>query len=110
MRTLFQISVQNPDWVPNLGCSGLLQTSHLNFRSNSKVLRAAWILSCRKMAPSLNMPGRLRRITSRWPNDYFLLPKLKEHLSGAMISSESDVKTVAESWFNGQDGISARPG
>ncbi|GBM72947.1 hypothetical protein AVEN_124127-1 [Araneus ventricosus] len=24
----------------------------------------------------------LRRMASRWPGDYFLLPKLKEHLSG----------------------------
>ncbi|GBN77594.1 hypothetical protein AVEN_145673-1 [Araneus ventricosus] len=40
------------------------------------------------MTPSLNMPGRLRRKTSRWSNDYFLFPKLKEHLSGTRFSSE----------------------
>ncbi|GBN95766.1 hypothetical protein AVEN_3716-1 [Araneus ventricosus] len=54
------------------------------------------------MTPSLNMPGRLRRISSRWPNDYFLFPKLKELLSGTRSSSESDVKTVIENWLNGQ--------
>ncbi|GBL77015.1 hypothetical protein AVEN_12669-1 [Araneus ventricosus] len=53
------------------------------------------------MTPSLNIPRRLRRITSQWPNDYFLFPKLKEHLSGTMFSSESDAKTVAENWLNG---------
>ncbi|GBN73066.1 hypothetical protein AVEN_196579-1 [Araneus ventricosus] len=37
-----------------------------------------------------------------WPSDYFLFPKLKEHLSGNRCSSESDVKTVAEDWINGQ--------
>ncbi|GBN40325.1 hypothetical protein AVEN_81197-1, partial [Araneus ventricosus] len=62
------------------------------------------------MTPSLNMPGHLRRMTSRWPNDYFLFPKLKEHLSGTRFSSESDVKTVAENWLNGQDMISFKPG
>ncbi|GBN59092.1 hypothetical protein AVEN_125307-1 [Araneus ventricosus] len=49
------------------------------------------------------MPGRLRRITSRWPNGYFLFSKLKEHLSGTRYSSESDVKTVVENCLNGQD-------
>ncbi|GBO12547.1 hypothetical protein AVEN_14672-1 [Araneus ventricosus] len=29
-----------------------------------------------------------------------LFPKLKEHLSGAKFSSDSDVKTTAENWFN----------
>ncbi|GBO27182.1 hypothetical protein AVEN_228992-1, partial [Araneus ventricosus] len=47
-------------------------------------------------------------ITSRWPNDYFLVPKLKEHLTGAMFSSESDVKTVVENWLNGHYVISAK--
>ncbi|GBO35155.1 hypothetical protein AVEN_207111-1 [Araneus ventricosus] len=54
------------------------------------------------MTPSLDMPGRLRRITSGWSNDYFLFPKWKEHLSGTRFSSESDVKTVVENWLNGQ--------
>ncbi|GBN16467.1 hypothetical protein AVEN_196923-1 [Araneus ventricosus] len=54
------------------------------------------------MTPSLNMPGCLRRMASRWPNDYFLFPKLKEHLSGTRFSSESDVKTPAKNWLNGQ--------
>ncbi|GBN87569.1 hypothetical protein AVEN_19215-1 [Araneus ventricosus] len=57
---------------------------------------------CKRMTPSLNMPGHLRRITSRWLNDYFLSSKLKEHLSRTMFSSESDVKTVVENWPNGQ--------
>ncbi|GBN36382.1 hypothetical protein AVEN_77324-1 [Araneus ventricosus] len=65
---------------------------------------------CRRMTPSLNMPGRLRRITSRWPNEYFLFPKLKKHLSGTKLSSESDVKTVVENWLKGQDVISVQPG
>ncbi|GBM03570.1 hypothetical protein AVEN_203152-1 [Araneus ventricosus] len=54
------------------------------------------------MTPSLNIPGRMRRITSRWPSHYFLFPKLKEHLSGTSLSSDSDVKTAAENWLNGQ--------
>ncbi|GBO27367.1 hypothetical protein AVEN_171000-1 [Araneus ventricosus] len=44
--------------------------------------------------PTLNMPGRFLRMASRWPSDYFLFPKLKEHLSGTRLSSESDVKTA----------------
>ncbi|GBO42668.1 hypothetical protein AVEN_149103-1 [Araneus ventricosus] len=48
------------------------------------------------------MPWRLRRMASRWPSDYFLSPKLKEHLSGTRFSPKSDVKTDAESWLNGQ--------
>ncbi|GBL84920.1 hypothetical protein AVEN_106539-1 [Araneus ventricosus] len=35
---------------------------------------------------------------------------VSKHLSGTGFSSESDVKTVAENWFNGQDLISAKPG
>ncbi|GBN43040.1 hypothetical protein AVEN_23122-1 [Araneus ventricosus] len=54
------------------------------------------------MTPSFNMPRRLRRITSRCPNDHFLFPKLKEHLSATRFSSESDVKTATENWINGQ--------
>ncbi|GBM93661.1 hypothetical protein AVEN_132445-1 [Araneus ventricosus] len=88
---------------------GCIQTSHLNFSSDSWVLRSLWVLSCKRMTPSLNIPGRLRRITLRWLNDYFLFPKLKEHLSGSRFSSENDVKTVAENWLNGQDVISAKP-
>ncbi|GBN16589.1 hypothetical protein AVEN_9531-1 [Araneus ventricosus] len=48
------------------------------------------------------MPGRLRRMAPRWPNDYFLFPKLTEHLSRTGFSSESDVKTSADHWSNGQ--------
>ncbi|GBO30610.1 hypothetical protein AVEN_158688-1, partial [Araneus ventricosus] len=81
---------------------GWLQTFLLNFRSHSSVLRAVWALSCRRMAPSLHMPGRLHRMASRWPSDYFLFPKWKEHLSGRRFSSESDVKTAAENWLSGQ--------
>ncbi|GBO19590.1 hypothetical protein AVEN_134987-1 [Araneus ventricosus] len=44
----------------------------------------------------------LRRMASRWRSDYFLLSKLKEHLSGTKFSSDSDVKTAAENWLNGQ--------
>ncbi|GBM20669.1 hypothetical protein AVEN_230249-1 [Araneus ventricosus] len=62
------------------------QISHLNFCSNSLVLRAVWVLSCMRMIPSLNMSGRLRRMASRWPSDYFLFPKLEEHLSGTRFS------------------------
>ncbi|GBN44832.1 hypothetical protein AVEN_142150-1 [Araneus ventricosus] len=36
------------------------------------------------------------------PSEYFPFPKLKEHLFGTSFSSESDVKTAAENWFNGQ--------
>ncbi|GBO24014.1 hypothetical protein AVEN_144781-1 [Araneus ventricosus] len=32
-----------------------------------------------------------------------------KHLSGTRFSSNSDVKTVVENWFNGQNGISANP-
>ncbi|GBM88350.1 hypothetical protein AVEN_199338-1 [Araneus ventricosus] len=48
------------------------------------------------------MLGRLRRMVSGWSSDYFLFPKLKEHLSGTRFSSDSDVKTAAENWLNGQ--------
>ncbi|GFX53054.1 uncharacterized protein TNCV_1655131 [Trichonephila clavipes] len=36
------------------------------------------------------------------PRDYFLFPRLKEHLSGKRFSSNSAVKTSAEIWLNGQ--------
>ncbi|GBL81528.1 hypothetical protein AVEN_143778-1 [Araneus ventricosus] len=54
------------------------------------------------MTPSLNMPGRIRRMASRWSSDYFLFPKVKEHLCVIRLSSDSDVKTVAENWLNGK--------
>ncbi|GBM14722.1 hypothetical protein AVEN_72000-1 [Araneus ventricosus] len=82
-------------------CEGWLETSYLNFCSNSQVLRAVWILSCRRMAPSLNLPGSLRWMASRWPSDYFPFPKLKEHLYGKRFSSGSDGKTSAENWVKG---------
>ncbi|GBM50444.1 hypothetical protein AVEN_53020-1, partial [Araneus ventricosus] len=66
------------------------------------VFRAVWVLPCRRMTPSPNMPGRLRQMASRWPSDYFLFSKLKEHLSGTRFSSDNDVKTSAEDWLNGQ--------
>ncbi|GBO11091.1 hypothetical protein AVEN_33054-1 [Araneus ventricosus] len=47
----------------------------------------------RSMTPSRNMLRHLRRMASRWPDDYFLFTKWKERLSGTMFSSESDVKT-----------------
>ncbi|GBN57217.1 hypothetical protein AVEN_162703-1 [Araneus ventricosus] len=65
-------------------------------------MRAVWVLPCRRMTPSLNMPGRLRRMASRWPTDCFLFSKLKGRLSGTRFSSESDVKTATEIWLNGQ--------
>ncbi|GFU20284.1 hypothetical protein TNCV_4933591 [Trichonephila clavipes] len=46
------------------------------------------------------------------PSDCFLFPRMKEHLSGRRFSSDSAVKTSAETWFNGrgpdfyQDGLS----
>ncbi|GFT69947.1 uncharacterized protein TNCV_4732681 [Trichonephila clavipes] len=36
------------------------------------------------------------------PSDYFLFPRLKEHLSGRRFSSDSAVKTTAETWLNEQ--------
>ncbi|GBN50469.1 hypothetical protein AVEN_253359-1 [Araneus ventricosus] len=54
------------------------------------------------MTPSLNMSVRLRRMVSLWPSDYFLFPKLKEHLPGTRFSSDSDVKTDAKNCLNGQ--------
>ncbi|GBL82963.1 hypothetical protein AVEN_106460-1 [Araneus ventricosus] len=42
-------------------------------------------------------------------SDYFLFPKLKEHLSGTRFSSHSDVKTATGNWYNGQDVISTKP-
>ncbi|GBM73915.1 hypothetical protein AVEN_61529-1 [Araneus ventricosus] len=62
------------------------------------------------MTPSLNMPGCLRRIASRCHSDYFLFPKLREHLSETIsvpsisvrFCSDSDVETAAENWLNGQ--------
>ncbi|GBO02014.1 Liprin-beta-1 [Araneus ventricosus] len=50
----------------------------------------------RKMTLSLNIPGRLRRMASRWPSDYFLFPKLKKHVPERQFSSNSDMKTAAE--------------
>ncbi|GBN91534.1 hypothetical protein AVEN_189220-1 [Araneus ventricosus] len=39
-----------------------------------------------------------------------LAPNLgSKHLSGTRFSSDSDVKTVAENWLNGQDVINAKP-
>ncbi|GFY26287.1 hypothetical protein TNCV_24851 [Trichonephila clavipes] len=38
------------------------------------------------------------------PNDYFLFPALKKHLSRTRLTSNSDGQTAAESWLNGQDG------
>ncbi|GBM55224.1 hypothetical protein AVEN_158111-1 [Araneus ventricosus] len=58
------------------------------------------------MTPSLNMPGRLRRMASRSPNGYFLFSKLKEYLSGTRFSSDSDVKIAAEN--SGRDFCQAR--
>ncbi|GBM90791.1 hypothetical protein AVEN_842-1 [Araneus ventricosus] len=54
------------------------------------------------MTPSLNMPGSLRRMSSRCPSDYFLSPKLKEYLSGTRFSSDSDVEIAVENWLNGK--------
>ncbi|GBM17687.1 hypothetical protein AVEN_202843-1 [Araneus ventricosus] len=54
------------------------------------------------MTPSLKIPGRLSRMASKWPSDYFLLPKLEENLSGARFCSDSDVRTAAEDWLDGQ--------
>nr|GBN18540.1 hypothetical protein AVEN_27647-1 [Araneus ventricosus]GBN18562.1 hypothetical protein AVEN_38415-1 [Araneus ventricosus]GBN18631.1 hypothetical protein AVEN_144502-1 [Araneus ventricosus] len=42
---------------------------------------------------------RLRRMASRWPSDYFLFPKLKEHLSGTEFPPDSDVKTACKKWL-----------
>ncbi|GBN31402.1 hypothetical protein AVEN_108054-1 [Araneus ventricosus] len=65
--------------------------------------------------PTLNMPGRLLRMALRWPSDNFLLPKLKEHLSGTRLSSDSDVE--AADWLTktrtvsmDRDVISTKPG
>ncbi|GBM85974.1 hypothetical protein AVEN_43520-1 [Araneus ventricosus] len=52
----------------------------------------------------------VRRMASRWPSDYFLSQKLKEHLSGRKFSSETDVKTILENWFNVQDVSFAKSG
>ncbi|GBO19440.1 hypothetical protein AVEN_151498-1 [Araneus ventricosus] len=54
------------------------------------------------MTPSLKIPGRLSRMASQWPSDYFLLTKLEENLSGTRFCSDSDVKTAAEDWLDGQ--------
>ncbi|GIY82218.1 uncharacterized protein CDAR_252421 [Caerostris darwini] len=37
------------------------------------------------------------------PSDSFMFPRLNEHLSGRRFSSDSAVKTPAESWLNGPD-------
>ncbi|GBM04664.1 hypothetical protein AVEN_75615-2-1, partial [Araneus ventricosus] len=82
---------------------GWLQTSHLNSCSYSCVLLAVWVLPYRRMIPTIIMPGRFRRMVSRWPSDYFPLPKLKVHSSSPRFSSNSrDMKTAAENWLNGQ--------
>ncbi|GFX30407.1 hypothetical protein TNCV_3460581 [Trichonephila clavipes] len=39
------------------------------------------------------------------PNDYFLFPSLKEHLSGRRFPSYRAVKTAAETWLNEQGSI-----
>ncbi|GBL77377.1 hypothetical protein AVEN_41792-1 [Araneus ventricosus] len=56
----------------------------------------------RRVTPSLNMPGRLRRMASRWLNSYFLFPKLKEHLSETRFSSNSELETSVENWLSRQ--------
>ncbi|GBN64334.1 hypothetical protein AVEN_187237-1 [Araneus ventricosus] len=43
------------------------------------------------------------------PSDCFLFPKLKEDLSGVRLSSNIDVKTVAENWLNGQGSYFSKP-
>ncbi|GBM39599.1 Arylsulfatase B, partial [Araneus ventricosus] len=54
------------------------------------------------MTPAINTAGRLCWMASRWPSDYLLCPKLKEHSSGIRFSSSSDAKIAAENWLNGQ--------
>ncbi|GBO34061.1 hypothetical protein AVEN_167858-1 [Araneus ventricosus] len=58
------------------------------------------------MTPLLNIPGRLRRMASRWPSDSFLSPKLKEmegrNLSGRKFSSNSVVETATENCLSEQ--------
>ncbi|GBL54853.1 hypothetical protein AVEN_166734-1, partial [Araneus ventricosus] len=78
-------SVWNPDWMTNLSCMGVdpefpheLLQQFLSFASSMGIVT-------QKMTPSLSIPGRLRRMASRWPSDYFLFPKLKEHLSGTRL-------------------------
>ncbi|GBM86958.1 hypothetical protein AVEN_134388-1 [Araneus ventricosus] len=73
------------------------------------MLRAEWVLSCRRMTPSLNMIDRLRRMASRWPRDYPQFPKLKEHISGTRFSSDSDVKHLPRTGSMGWDVISTKP-
>ncbi|GBL77467.1 hypothetical protein AVEN_41854-1 [Araneus ventricosus] len=63
---------------PRMGAKSWLYREWLQTRCNSTVLREVWVLLCRRMTPSLNMPGRLRRKASRWPSEYFLFQKLKE--------------------------------
>ncbi|GBM24214.1 hypothetical protein AVEN_22554-1 [Araneus ventricosus] len=45
----------------------------------------------------------LHRMTSRWPSDYSLFPKFKEHTSGTRIYSDNGVKlNYAGNWLNGK--------
>ncbi|GBO31255.1 hypothetical protein AVEN_9935-1 [Araneus ventricosus] len=56
------------------------------------------------MTPSLNMPGRLRRMAARWLSAFFFFPKSKEHLSGTRFSSNSSKgrEHLFWNWLNGQ--------
>ncbi|GBM88629.1 hypothetical protein AVEN_164102-1 [Araneus ventricosus] len=81
-----------PRWSGNSGC--MVGALDLNFCNNSSVLRAVWVLSCMRMTLSLNISGPLSQIASRWPSQYFLLLKLKEHLPGKRFSSDSVCKQL----------------
>ncbi|GBO45851.1 hypothetical protein AVEN_258517-1 [Araneus ventricosus] len=54
------------------------------------------------MTPSLNMPGPLLRMASRWSSVFFLFLKSREHFSGTRFSSNSNEETAVENCLNGQ--------
>ncbi|GBN22419.1 hypothetical protein AVEN_38377-1 [Araneus ventricosus] len=88
--------------MQNLGCLGEAPDSPLQLSQQSLSFARSLGIVMLRMTPSLNMPGHLCWMASRWPGDYFFLPKLEEHLYGTRFSSNSDAKTGDENWLNEQ--------
>ncbi|GBN13240.1 hypothetical protein AVEN_101712-1 [Araneus ventricosus] len=101
--------IRHQIWVPNsyLEQGSLQRPRFGNLVPNSYLeqssLQTVIENSCRELA----------QFTPLEPPSYSTdsAPNLgSKHLSGTRFSSDSDVKTVAENWLNGQDVISVKPG
>ncbi|GBO14148.1 hypothetical protein AVEN_51682-1 [Araneus ventricosus] len=97
--------------MPNLGCRRVASDFPLELSLQFLSFASSMGIVMQEDDTITQHARRLRRITSRWRNDYFLFPKLKEHLSGTRRSSESDMKTVVNRTGSmGREVISAKPG